>query len=390
MAIPFTYCLKGLWVRRQTTLAAAGGIALVVFVLASSRMLAAGLERTLLRSGSDERAIVMQTDAYSEGDSRLRGSVVGLVASAPGVSKNAAGNALVTGECVVQVNLSRHNDPAQYTSVQIRGVSDTAYEVRKEVKIVQGRRAKPGTREAVAGKGLLGRYAGVTLNGGFELQKNQPLEIVGVFDAGGSAYDSEIWADLDHVRSAFGLPSYVSSVTAQLDSPAAFDGFARTVRADKRLALGAERERRYYEKISEELGAFIAGLGSLVAAIFSFGAMLGAAMTMYGAVSQRWKELGVLRAIGFTRVHVLGAVVFEALALSALGSAVGVVIALLTQFIQFSTVNWGTGQALTFPFLPSAGVLLTSLVGGTLVGVVGGLFPALRAWRMNPVDAMRA
>jgi putative ABC transport system permease protein len=370
-------------------LAAAGGIALVVFVLASSRMLAAGLERTLLRSGSDDKALVMQSDAYSEGDSRLRSSVVGLVASAPGVSKTATGNALVSGECVVQVNLSRHNDPTQYTSVQIRGVSDMAYQVRREVKIVQGRRAKPGTREAVVGKGLIGRYSGLTLTGGFELQKNQPLEIVGVFDAGGSAYDSEVWADLDQVRSAFGFAGYVSSVTAQLHSRAAFDGFVRTLRADKRLGLGAERERSYYEKISEELGAFIAGLGSVVAAIFSFGAMLGAAMTMYGAVSQRRKEFAVLRAIGFRRAHVLGAVVFEALALSAVGSVIGVVLALSTQLIQFSTVNWGTGQALTFPFLPSAGVLATSLIGGTLVGVMGGLFPALRAWRMNPVDAMR-
>lgn len=376
--------------RRQTTLAAAGGIALVVFVLAASRMLSAGLKRTLLASGSDDKAFVIQTDAYSEEDSRLRASVVGLVASAPGVSKTPQGRALVTGECVVQINLSRTRDPAEYSSVQVRGVSDDVFDVRPEVKIIDGRRAKPGTHEAIVGKGLVGRYAGLVMNGEVVLEKNQRIMVVGVFDAGGSTYDSEVWADLDAVRDAFGFQGYLSSVTAKLDSSAAFDGFARVLRAEKRLGLGVLRERQYYEKMSQGLSGFISGLGTLVAAIFSLGAVLGAAMTMYGAVSQRTRELAVMRAIGFARAHVLVAVVFEATAIALVGSAAGVVLALATQFIQFSTVNWTTGQALTFPFLPSFGVLASALLGGTLVGVIGGAFPAVRAARADTIDALRS
>jgi ABC-type antimicrobial peptide transport system permease subunit len=162
------------------------------------------------------------------------------------------------------------------------------------------------------------------------------------------------------------------------------------IRADKRLGLAVERECRYYEKVSEDLGSFISGLGSIVVAIFSFGAMLGAAMTLYGAVSQRRRELAVMRAIGFGRAHVLGAIVFDATALSLFGSLVGVALALCTQLIEFSTMNWGTGQTLVFPFLPSLGILSSALLCGTVVGVLGGILPAWRAARMNPVDTLRS
>jgi putative ABC transport system permease protein len=390
MAIPIRYSLRNVWVRRSTALATAAGIALVVFVLAASRMLAAGLRQTLLNAGSAEKAIVMQADAYAESRSRVRQSALTLAAAAPGVRRGPDGAALVSGEAVAQVYLSHADDRARHASVQVRGVTDSAFQLRPEVRVVVGRAAKPGTNEAIVGRGLIGRYEGVLLGGGFELQKNHKLQIVGVFEAGSSAYESEVWADLDMVRGSFGWTGYLSSVTAQLESAAAYDGFAMALQADKEQGLVVERQRAYYERVSNRLSTVIEGLGGVVAFIFSFGAMLGAAITMYGGVSQRRKELGVLKALGFTPAQVLSAVMIECLALSIVGGAAGVLLALSTPFFDFSTVNWSTGQQITFHFVPSAGALGGALLAGTIVGSLGGVFPALKAASMDAIGAMRA
>ena len=389
MGLPVSYSLRSLWVRRRTAAASACGIALVVFVLAASRMLATGLRETLLNAGSPRKALVIQTDTYSEENSRVRQSVLGLVAAAPGVGRSASGRPLVSGEAVAHVYLSHGADQTRLTSIQVRGVTESAFELRPEVRIVEGRRARPGTAEAIIGKGMAGRYPGMSLGSGFELQKHKKLEIVGVFDAKGTVYESEVWADLDLLRSSFGWTGYLSSITAELVSPGDFDAFAMALQVDKEQGLSAERERAYYERLSQGMSAGIEGLGGMVTFIFSFGAMLGAAITMYAAISQRRRELGVLRALGFTRGHVLMALLLESLALALIGGALGLVFALGTRFVDFSTVNWATGQEIAFRFVPSAGVLVGSLLAGTMVGVLGGLVPALKAATADVIVAMR-
>lgn len=389
MALPLRYSWQSLWTRRATTLATAFGIALVVFVLASSSMLAAGLRQTSLKSGSASRALVLQVDAYSEGWSRIRQAAYTQVAAAPGVRKDSRDNPLVTGEVVAHVYLATHGDRARNASLQVRGVMPNVFTLRPDVRLVAGRAARPGTDEAILGQSIVGHFEGGTLGGTIDLQKGRKITIVGVFSAGGSAFDSEVWADIDTVRSAFNFQGYLSSVTAELDSPRVFDAFAAALEKDERLQLSAARERDYYLKVSEGLSTVIVALGGIVTVIFSLGALLGAMITMHGAVSQRSKEVGVLRALGFGRGQVLTAFVLEALLLALGGGLVGCALSLLTAFVEFSTLNDATGQELVFRFLPSVEALGGALGAGALVGVVGGLWPAIKAASIDPIRAMR-
>lgn len=389
MAIPLRYGWQSLWSRRATTLATALGIALVVFVLASSAMLVAGLRETLLRSGSANRAIVLQQDGYSEGWSRLRQSAYTWVAAAPGVRKNENREPMLTGEVVGHVYLPTARTATRSASLQVRGVMPNVFEFRPFVKVVEGRRANPGTDEAIVGRNIVGHFEGATLGGTIALRKNRKLTIVGVFEAGNSSYDSEVWADIDTVRGSFNFQGYLSSVTAELESPRAFDGFKAALEGDKRQGLSVERERDYYLKVSENLSNVMSTLGGLVTGIFAIGALLGALITMHGAVSQRTREIGVLRALGFGPAQVLISFVLEAAALSLLGGALGSGLALLTTLVDFKTINEATGQELSFRFLPSVSLLLTALGAGAVVGVLGGLYPAIQASRVNPVRAMR-
>ena len=391
MGVPLNYSLKSLWLRRTTAVATAAGIGLLVFVLASSLMLAGGLRQTLLSAGNSSTALVMQVDAYSEGDSRIRQSALGLVQAHSAVRRDAEGRPLVAGESITHVILPHANtsDVSRQASVQVRGMTESSFRLRPEVRIIEGRRATPGTTEAVVGEGLHGRYQGLQVGEGFELGKNRRVQIVGVFEAGGSAYESEVWVDLDMLRTSFGWEGYLSSVTAHMNSASAYTAFAAAMEQDKRLGLSVSRERDYYEKVSNRLSSVISGLGSVVTFIFSFGAMLGAAITMYGTIGHRRREIGVLKALGFRSGHVLLAFLVEALSLSLIGGAAGVGLAMLTPFLHFSAVNWATGQELAFRFLPQAKILYIAVSVGAAVGVLGGFFPALSAARMDPVRAMR-
>ena len=390
MVIPFRYSWQSLWARRTTTFATALGIALVVFVLASSMMLVAGLRTTLLRSGSPSRVVVLQHDSYSEGWSRVRQAALSLVAAAPGIKKDGGGNPLVSGEVVAHIYLPTSRDPEKNASLQVRGVTARAFALRPNVRVVAGRAALPGTDEAIIGRNIVGHFEGGVLGGSIALRKKRHIRIVGVFEADSSAYDSEVWADIDTVRTSFNFQGYLSSVTAELESPRAFDGVRATLEADKQQGLEVERERDYYLKISEDLSSVIAALGGIVTVIFSFGALLGAMITMHGAVSQRSREIGVLRALGFGRPQVLLAFVIEAAALALLGGAFGCLLALSTTLVDFSAMNEATGQELKFRFAPGPALLGVSLLAGTLVGVFGGLLPAIKAARVDPVRAMRA
>jgi len=390
VAIPVRYSVQSLRARRASMLAAGVGIALVVFVLAASRMLAEGIKKTLRSAGKPERALVLTNTAYAEGDSRLRQSVAGLVAAAPGVKRAADGAALVLGEAVLHVWFPSQRDERRVASVQIRGVTKDVFAVRREARVVEGRAAKPGTDEAMIGSALVGRHRGLALGQHFDIKKNRSLTVVGVFSSEGSAFESEIWADLDAVRSSFGYEGYLSSVTAELDSPARFAEFAATLERDKRQGLDATLEPAYYDKVSENLSSMMGGLGDIVALIVSFGAMLGATITMHGAMSRRRREIGVLRALGFRGHVLLAAFILETGAVALAGAAAGGLVASLTVFTDFSTNNFATGQELTFCFEPSFLILAGSVLAGTLVGVIGGFIPALSAARTNPVRAMRA
>jgi putative ABC transport system permease protein len=389
MTIPLSYSTRSLWARRATTLATAVGIALVVFVLAASQMLSTGMRGMLLRAGSEERALVMQHNVYSEGQSRLRQAIFDSVAAAPGVRRGADGQPVVSAESVMPIFVPRLNDVSRISSVQVRGVSESVLSVRPEARVVKGRLPHFERDEAMIGSAVLGHYPDLELGGHLTLKKGRDIAIVGVFEAGGSAYESELWIGLDVLRTSMGWQGYLSSVTAVLDSKGAFDAFAAGLEADKSLGLSVASERAYYEKVSEGLATSVTTLGDLVTLIFACGATLGAAITMNEAIARRRKEIGVLRALGFSAPEVMAAFLLEAALVALAGALLGVALASLLTLARFSITNFGTGNEMAFPFEPHPSILLRALLTGALVGVLGGFFPALKAARTSPAVAMR-
>jgi putative ABC transport system permease protein len=383
-----TYALRSLWERRMTTLATAGGIALLVFVLSASGMLASGMRQIVASAGEPSRAIVMQHDQWSEAGSSIDQSVLAQVAAAPGIRRDARGQPLVMGELVAQQILG---DPAEgrLSTLLIRGVASNVLELRPEVRLVRGRAIHSGTAEAIVGRSLSELQPELMLGKSFELAAGRPVNVVGVFEAGGSVLESEVWVDFDIARSAVGEEGKLSSVTAQLERPDALDAFARPLTQDKQTGLDVARESAYYTKISGGMANVITALGAVEAVIFSIGAICATMIVFYGAVAQRRREVGVLRALGFRRRSILVAFLAESIALAIAGSIAGVALAMLTPLLDFTTINFATGTDVSFHFRPDPGALLIAVAVAIGVGLIGGALPALRAARMNPVVAMR-
>ena len=387
--IPISYNVRSLAVRRTTTIATAFGIALVVFVLASSLMLGSGIEKTMGRSGRPDYAFVLRKGSDAELSSSIENRLVSLIMAAPGVAKDGSGAPLGSGEVMVVITLDKLGTDKQVSNVQVRGVTEASLALRPEVRIVEGRPARPGTDEVIVGKAIRGRFKGVDLQSSFDLKKNRPMTVVGVFDSGGSSFESEIWADIDTVRTSFGREGLVSSVTVKLESRGQFDVFAAAVGTDKQLGLEAMRESAYYEKQSEDTRKFVTYFGVVIAVLFSAGAMIGAMITMYAAVSQRRREVGTLRALGFSRFSILMSFVLEAVILALVGGVVGALAATAMSLVKFSMMNFATFSEIVFSFDPTPSILGTSLLFGGAMGLLGGILPAVRAARTSPIEAMR-
>lgn len=386
--VPLRYNLRNLVVRRTTTLATAFGIGLVVFVLAAALMLDEGLKRTLDKSGKPGVAIVLRKGSDSEMPSSIEDTTVSLIKAAPGVKKTADGTPLVVGEAVVVMFQDLANGKGKSNAL-LRGVPSNVLEFRPEVKIVEGVMMKPGTDEVVVGKSLVGRFKGVAIGQSIELRKNRNVKVVGVFEAAGSSYESEIWGDLEYVRQAFGRDGGVQSVRVQLESPAVFDGFAAAIEQDKRLGLDAMTEPQFMAKQSENTSIFLTSMGAGIAFFFALGAMIGAAITMYGAVANRKREIGVLRALGFSKSAIMFSFLLESVLLALLGGALGILAALSMQWVKFSMMNFQTFSDIVFTFNPTPEILVRSLIFGAFMGVIGGFLPAVRAARTPPIEAMK-
>jgi putative ABC transport system permease protein len=391
MAIPFSYNLRSLFVRKTTTIATALGIALVVFVLAASLMLARGIKETLISSGGPNNALILRKGSDSELASGIENKQLAMALSAPGVKKGDDGQPLGTGEVVVVVAMDKLDAEAgQISNVLVRGVQDNVYAIRPQTRIIQGRPAKPGTDEAVVGKAMLGRFKGLQVGSSFELKKGRNVQVVGVFESGGSSFESEVWVDLETLRTTFGREGLFSSMTVILESPTKYDAFEAYIEGDKQLGLESFRERAYYDKQSEGTSMVVSTLGVLTAFFFSVGAMIGAMITMYGSVAQRTREIGTLRALGFSRLAILVAFLSESAALAVMGAIIGAALSLITTFFSLSTMNYDTWQEISFRFQASPDVFVISIVAGGVMGIIGGFMPALRAARTSPIAAMRA
>ena len=387
MKLPLAYIARNLWVRRLTTVLTAGGMALVVFVFAAVLMLEEGLRKTMVETGSYDNVVVIRRGSGTEVQSGVERLQAAIVESQPQVALGEGGRRLVSKETVVLISLNKRGTEKP-SNVIIRGLSPTGTELRPQVRLAQGRMFRPGSAEVIAGRSVAERFEGAGLGETVRFG-GRDWTVVGVFDAGRSGFDSEIWGDADQLMPAFRRPVY-SSMLVKLAAAEQFDALRQAVEDDPRVKLEVKRETQFYADQSEALSRFIRYLGITLSVIFSIGAVIGAMITMYAAVASRTAEIGTLRAIGFRRSAVLTAFLAESLGLSLLGGLLGLALASTMQLYTVSTMNWQSFAELAFSFTLTPQIVGKSLAFALLMGLVGGVLPAARAARMNIVSALRA
>jgi len=383
-AIPLFYSLRNLWVRRVTTLLTAAGMALVVFVFATSLMLDAGLKRTLVATGEPDNVIVTRKGSTTEVQSAVERGQAALVAALPEVA--VIGEPMASREIVMLISLPKRGSD-KISNAMIRGLEPVGVGMRRKVSLVQGRMFRKGSNEIVVGRSVRAQFAGVDVGEMIGFGGRQWL-VVGVMDGARSGFDSEIWGDVDSLMQAFRRQAY-SSVVVRLTDPRAYDGLVDKLNEDVRIPLAARREADYYAEQSAGLSRFIQILGLTLAVIFSIGAVIGATITMQAAVSSRTAEIGTLRALGFQRRSILMAFLAESMGLAVLGGLAGIVLASFMQFVEFSTTNFQSFSELAFGFELSWGIGIGSMIFAVTMGVAGGMVPAIRASQIGIVEALR-
>jgi putative ABC transport system permease protein len=387
MVIPFSYTAKNLMARRLTTALTAAGMALVVFVFATVLMLQEGLKRTLVDTGSPDNVVVTRRSSGTEVQSGIDRAQAAVVESQPEIAYGADGHVLVSKEMVVLITLQKR-DSDKPSNVIIRGLAAQGRDLRPQVHIVQGRMFRPGSSEIIAGRSIAERFRGAGVGERLRFGMRDWI-VVGMFDANKSGFDSEIWGDVEQLMQAFRRPVF-SSLILKLNDPGRFDGLKLRLESDPRLTVEAKREMVFYAEQSEVLSNFIGYLGLTLSVIFSIGATIGAMITMYASVASRTAEIGTLRALGFRSSGILAVFLLEALLLGLIGGIIGLILASLMQFLTISTMNWQSFAELAFSFTLNPAIVAKSLGFALFMGLVGGFLPAVRASRLNIVDALRA
>ena len=388
MAIPVIYNLRSVKARWTSAIVAVLGIAGTVGVFVAMLSLARGFKATLVSSGSEDNAIIMRAGATSEMTGGVTIDNVKIVQDAPGIARSADGP-LVTPEVVLVAPIPLISTGTD-ANVQVRGVSKNVLEIRRQIKIVQGRMFTPGLTEIVVGKNANISYAGLTLGNTISLGSVRWL-IVGVFDAGGSAFDSEIWGDAHLIGPAYNRPdTFFQSITVHLASPDSLQQLKDALTTDPRLNVDVTREIDYYSKQSTRLTKLITILGGLVAAIMAIGAVFGALNTMYSAVSERGREIATMRAIGFGGPSVVFSFVIEALLIALVGGLIGCIAVLPLNGLTTGAMNLQTFSHLAFAFKITPELLVKGIIFALAMGVVGGLLPAIRAAVLPVATALRS
>jgi putative ABC transport system permease protein len=362
------------------------GIAGVVGVLVAMLAMGEGFEATLRGTGNDTTAIMLRGGSQAETNSVITRDQVPLLGTLAGIAKGADGRPLLSPELSQVVNLTTRSDGTD-ANAQLRGVGAQGWALRPQVKVVEGRKFEAGKRELVVGKGAQQQYVGLDVGKQIELG-NQAWTVVGMFDAGDS-HNSELWADAEVLASTYGRESF-QSVTAKLEGKDGFQRLKAAMAADPRLKLDVDTTRHYYSKQSENLTRLIRILGIVIGSIMAVGAVFGALNTMYAAVATRAREIATLRALGFRGLPVVVAVMLETMLLAFLGGLLGAGIAwLVFNGYQVSTLGSNFSQIM-FEFKVTPELLGTGLKWALGIGLVGGLFPALRAARLPVTEALRA
>lgn len=385
MVLWSAYSLKNLWARRVTTGLTMVGMSLVVFVFMAVMMLAQGLERAMGKTGDPDNAIVLRKGALSDLESAITRDQAAIIAVQPEVLLTAEGRSVAVRE--VGLHLTLHKaDTGILTNLSLRGSSPEVFAVRPQVRMVEGRSWEPGTTEIIVGSQVAKQFPEARLHQVLRLG-NREWTVVGVFDGQESGFDSEVWGDAEQFMATFHRPVF-SSLTVRLAHASQLLQLKDRLERDPRYNVTVKREPEYYEGKAENLARMIRMTGLFLTAVFSIGAILGATMTMSASVAHRTPEIGTLRTLGFTRLDILLVFLVESIALGAIAGLAGIACASLLQFTTVSTVNWDTGTEIVFRFHLAPEQVGFGFLFALLMSVVGGLVPAVRAARLDVVQAL--
>ncbi|MGE0645487.1 MAG: ABC transporter permease [Nitrospira sp.] len=387
MKLLWAYSARNVWVRSSTTTLAMAGLALVSLILLAVLMLGNGLDRALVESGSPENVLLLRKGATTEIASGIYRDQAHVVGTLPGIARTDAGQPLAIPELVALISLAKTgaDSPA---NVVVRGTHPDALLLRPQVTLAEGRVWQPGTAEVVVGTQIAERFLPGKIGASLKIGKGE-WRVVGVLDAQGTAFDSEIWGDVDQLMAAYGRDSY-STMTLRASDQAAFQQLSETIGADTRLLFQVKHERDYYREKSLTMATFIRVLGLTFTLIFALGAILGGTMTMYGVVASRTREIGMLRALGFSRSKILTVFLFESLLIGATAGALAIGGGTALQFVTLSTMNWGTFSELAFGLTLTPGAALTTMLFALAISMLGGIPPAIRAARLPVTNALQA
>ena len=387
MALPIRYNIRNLGQRWKVTLLAIFGIALVVAAVVVIASMGAGFQAALRATGTDNNAIVTQRGSLSELSSWISIGNAQTIMTDPRIARDSSGTPLASCEIVIITSKPKKSDN-QPANITMRGVTPEAFQVRNGIKLVEGRMFSPGLFEVIVGKKIAERVNGLNIGDIVKVQRKE-FKVVGLFSAEGSSFESEMWGDYNAMGPAIGRNGGCESLTVRLTNPSMLSAFDKDLRANPQMQVQADSERVYYENQAGGVATALKILAGFVGVVMGIGAIFGAMNTMYAIVSQRTREIGTLRALGFSRFSVLLSFVMESMLLALVGGIIGCLIA-----IPMNGFTAGTGQTqsfseLAFAFKITPGIILVGLIFAVIMGFIGGLLPAVRASQMPITKALR-
>ena len=387
MALPITYNIRSLVARWKITMLAIFGIGCVVAVFMVLLAMVSGFRTVLRATGNPNNGVVAQRGSMSELTSWVNRDPASFITADDRIARNASGQPMASCEMVVITSLARRSD-GKAANVTVRGVTQNAFEVRNGIKIVQGRNFQPGLNEVIVGQKIHDRVTGVELGDKLRMQKRD-WEVVGIFDAQGSSFESEIWADYNSAGQAFGRTAGCSSLTVRLRDVAALSKFDHDLQVNPNFQVALTPEIKYYEDQAGPVAGPLMAFAVFVAIVMGIGAVFGAMNTMYAIVAARTREVATLRALGFSRFSVLFAFVTESVFLSLVGGALGCALAMFANGYTAGTGQTASFSEIAFAFHITGGDIVAGMIFAGLMGLAGGLLPAFRAARMPISSALR-
>lgn len=392
MALPLRYNLRNVFIRWRATLSTVLGVALVVAVYILIQSLAAGLEKSGRNTGDPRNLMIVRKGSTAESSSQVHRSQVKTIQYLPQIARDEQGQPLISADLVVLISLPR-NDGTGEANVTMRGISPTGVALRPQVTLTSGRWFSPGKREVAVSTKMGQRFANCQVGEKFKTG-GQELSVVGLFDGGNTAFDSEIWMDAEEARSVFDRENY-SSVLVRMNNPEAATEFLKRIEADKRLPLRVDPEIAYYSEQTRTSKVFQV-IGTFLAVAMSIGAFFAAMNTMYASVGARTREIGTLRVLGYRRRTILLSFIIEGAILAAIGGVLGCALSLALQALsvqlgwQFGTMSFNTFSEVVFQFRITPMLAAQGMVFAIIVGILGSLFPAIRAARLPVIASLKA